>query len=111
MKNLIAKIVNYLLTLDPVKVEASKDGQFVFYGGSSFGTLERRGGWLINEGVIHSERPLSTIKSLPNGDTIVNDFSEGWDLVLLDPNFVEKERLEGLNDVAPSKCFSYFRLL
>jgi WD40 repeat protein len=27
---------------------------------------------------------LSTLKSLPNGNTIVNDFGEGWDLILLD---------------------------
>jgi hypothetical protein len=32
---------------------------------------------------------------------IVNDFEEGWDLVLLDQDFKEKERLEGLNDQPP----------
>lgn len=47
------------------------------------------------------------MKALPNGDTIVNDFGEGWDLVLLDPKFVEKERLEGLDDPVPG----YFRMI
>lgn len=40
----------------PVKVEASKDGRFVFYGAEDFGTLERRGGWLTNEGIVHYDR-------------------------------------------------------
>ena len=44
---------------------------------------------------------------MPNGDTIVNDFGEGWDLILLDPNFCEKERLQGLNDPIPP----YFRMI
>ena len=91
----------------PVKVEASKDGQFVFYGGESFGTLERRGGWLTDEGIVHYDRNLSTIKGLPNGDIIVNDFGEGWDLVLLDEDFSEKERLEGLDDPTPG----YYRMI
>lgn len=38
---------------------------------------------------------------------IVNDFSEGWDLILLDPEFKERERLEGLNDPVPG----YFKML
>ena len=49
-------IVSGVLTLDPSKVEAAHDGQFVYYGGDSFGTLERRGGWLVNEGVVHNDR-------------------------------------------------------
>lgn len=40
----------------PVKIEASKDGRFVFYGGEHFGTLERRSGWLTNEGIVHYDR-------------------------------------------------------
>lgn len=83
--------------------------------------MEKRRGWLTNEGVIHYNRrkkislfyklikilELSTLKSLPNGDTIVNDFGEGWDLILLDQNFAEKERLEGLGDPVPP----YFRMV
>lgn len=44
---------------------------------------------------------------MPNGDIIVNDFSEGWDLILLEPDFKERERLEGLNDQIPG----YFKLM
>lgn len=77
---------------------------------------------MTNEGIIHYTRrnflnfkieppnfelELSTLKSLPNGDTIVNDFGEGWDLILLDQNFAEKERLEGLGDPVPP----YFRMI
>jgi hypothetical protein len=47
------------------------------------------------------------MKSLSNGETIVNDFGEGWDLILLDQNFAEKERLEGLGDPVPP----YFRMI
>ena len=101
-----------------MKIEADPTGRFVFYGGDSFGTLEKRRGWLTNEGVIHFNRrkrifskglsvELSTMKSLANGDTIVNDFGEGWDLILLDQNFTEKERLEGLGDPIPP----YFRMI
>lgn len=91
-----------------MKVESAKDGKFVYYGSDDLGTLERRDGWLINEGIVHKDRPLSILKALPNGDLIVNDYSEGWDLVLLDPQFQEKERLEGLNDPVPG-YFKYIK--
>lgn len=40
----------------PVKVEADRNGERIYYGGESLGLLERREGWLINEGVVHYDR-------------------------------------------------------
>jgi hypothetical protein len=45
--------------------------------------------------------------SLPNGNFILNDFTEGWDLILLSPEFEELERLEGTNDLLPG----YYRAI
>lgn len=83
----------------PTKVECSKDGQSILYGGESFGLCSVRNGWVINEGVLY-ENKCATIKSLDNGDTLVNNF-ENWDLVLLDKNLAEKGKLSGVGRAVP----------
>lgn len=45
---------------------------------------------------------MSTIKSLDNGYLICNDF-ETWDLVLLDRNLNEIQRLKGAGHEVPGK--------
>ena len=45
---------------------------------------------------------ISTMLSLTNGNFIINDFTEGWDLILLSPEFQELERLEGSNEIPPA---------
>jgi hypothetical protein len=37
----------------PVKIEVNSRADKVFYGGNSLGLLERRNGWLINEGIVY----------------------------------------------------------
>ena len=43
---------------------------------------------------------MCTLKSLRNGDLICNEF-ESWDLILLDRNLNEKQRLMGAGNGAP----------
>jgi len=88
--------------IGPVKVESGgpDSGKMVVYGGDGIGAVERGYGWLVDEGLVN-RRICSTIKKVGRGDIIVNDFESGWDLVLLDQEFNEIERLEGLGDPVP----------
>ena len=93
-KDFSAPIVEYFNTTGPAaKVEVSKDGLQVFYGGDAIGVLEYKHDWLLNCGIIFKNK-CCTLKSLPNGDLLVNDF-DTWDLVLIDPNHKEKGKLTG----------------
>ena len=84
----------------PSKVEVSKDGKRVYYGGDSFGTLEQKNGWLLNEGIVYDNK-CCTLKALDSGDILINNF-DNWDLVLLDSNFNEKGKLSGSSRSLPT---------
>lgn len=77
----------------PSKVEIAKNASQVIYGTDNIGVLQKREGWLIDDGIVFDNKTC-TLKSLPNGDFLVNNFST-WDLVLLDQNLVEKGKLRG----------------
>lgn len=77
----------------PTKIDVAKDGREAIYGGDSIGMIQKRDGWIIDEGILFDNKTC-TLKHLPNGDVLVNNFSN-WDLVLLDQFLNEKGKLRG----------------
>jgi hypothetical protein len=103
-----------LICSDPIKIECSDDASVILYGGDSLGLVRRKNQWLVNEGILKKgskQNPLTTqelsiLKCLPNGDLICNEFNS-WDLILLDRNLNEKQRLSGSGAGDPD----YYRLI
>lgn len=84
---------------NPSKVEVSRDGKRILYGGDNLGIAEVRNNWIVNDGVVFDNK-CCTIKSMENGDILLNNF-DTWDMVLLDRNCQEKGRLTGKGRALP----------
>lgn len=84
---------------NPSKVEVSKDGKRLIYGGDSIGLADVRNNWIVNDGIIFDNK-CCTIKSIENGDILINNF-DNWDLVMLDKNLMEKGKLTGKGRMIP----------
>lgn len=84
---------------NPTKIEVSKDGKRVLYGGETVGVADVKGNWIVNDGVVFDNK-VCTIKCIENGDILLNNF-DTWDMVLLDKNFNEKGRLAGKGRMLP----------
>lgn len=77
----------------PTKVEVSPNASQALYGSDFIGVIQKREGWLLDEGIVFDNRTC-TLKVLANGDILVNNFAT-WDMVLLDHNLTEKGKLKG----------------
>jgi len=61
----------------PVKIEVSENLDKIFYAGDGLGLIERRQGWLINEGIVHYNRSkLSSGLTCRDHD---NKISKKWE--------------------------------
>lgn len=84
----------------PSKIEVSFGGRYIYYAGETLGVAEIVEGEYTDLGAIYALQSC-TLKALPNGDLLINDFSS-WDLILMDYNFKEKGRVPGQGKGAPS---------
>ena len=89
-----AKCEKIEFSCKPTKIEVSSNGRRVYYGSDGLGYNEKRNYWFVDIGMAKDSCQLNTIKALPNGGLLINDFKT-WDLILLDQYFEEKGRMKG----------------
>lgn len=97
---------------NPSKIEVSHGARYIFYGGETLGMIEtsskeNRDKTIKNKGQLIDHHRCCTIKALPSGDLLVNDFKT-WDLILYDNTLTEFGRLNG-DKASENKMYKFFK--
>ena len=87
----------------------AKKGGAVFHGGDGLSLMVKVENYFIDRGIIIPEFKFCTIKSLDNGNFVVNNFKT-WDLLMYDSSAAEVGKLEAGLETPPPLYFKSLML-
>ena len=93
----------------PSRVEMAKKGGAVFHGGDGLSLMVKIENYFIDRGLIIPDLKFCTLKSLDNGNFIINNFKT-WDLLMYDSSAAEVGKLEGGLEAQPPLYFKTLSL-